>query len=115
MVRAVHGGAVVLQGEPPASDASLAEVRQFFTDHRTRFLVGDCLADLSFLLLLLPFVVGLRSLLGAAEGGPQIAARLVLVGGWQRSWSVARPPSFRAPWRWAPATPNSRTPPCCWR
>jgi len=36
---------------------------------------------LAFLLLFLPFVVGLRSLLGAAEGGPQIASRLMLVGG----------------------------------
>jgi hypothetical protein len=74
-------GAIVLQGEPPAYDASLAEVRQFFTDHGTRFLVGDYLAGLAFLLLFLPFVVGFRSLLGAAEGGPQIASRLVLVGG----------------------------------
>ena len=74
-------GAGVLQGEPPAYDASLAEVRQFFTDNHTRFLLGDYLAGLAFLLLFLPFVVGFRSLLGTAEGGPQIASRLVLVGG----------------------------------
>jgi hypothetical protein len=74
-------GAIILQGEPPAYDASVAEVRQFFTDNGTQFLVGDYLAGLAFLLLFLPFVVGLRSLLGAAEGGPQIASRLVLVGG----------------------------------
>jgi hypothetical protein len=74
-------GAIVLQGEPPAYDASLAEVRQFFTDHGTRFLVGDYIAGLGFLLLFLPFVVGLRSLLGTVEGGPQIGSRLVLVGG----------------------------------
>jgi hypothetical protein len=74
-------GAIVLQGEPPASNASLAEVRQFFTDNHTRFLVGDYLAGLAFLLLFLPFVVGFRSLLGTAQGGPQLAARLVLVGG----------------------------------
>ncbi len=74
-------GAIVLQGEPPAYDASLAEVRQFFSDNSTRFLIGDYLAGLAFLLLFLPFVVGLRSLLGAAEGGPQIASRLMLVGG----------------------------------
>jgi hypothetical protein len=74
-------GAIVLQGEPPAYNASLAEVRQFFTDNSTRFLIGDYLAGLAFLLLFLPFVVGFRSLLGAAEGGPQIASRLVLVGG----------------------------------
>jgi hypothetical protein len=65
----------------PAYDASLAEVRQFFTDHGTRFLVGDYIAGLGFLLFFLPFVVGLRSLLGAVEGGPQIGSRLVLVGG----------------------------------
>jgi len=74
-------GAIVLQGEPPAYDASVADVRQFFTDNGTRFLVGDYLAGLAFLLLFLPFVVGFRSLLGTAEGGPQIASRLVLVGG----------------------------------
>jgi hypothetical protein len=74
-------GAVILQGEPPAANAPTAEVRQFFTDHRTRFLLGDYLADLAFVLLFLPFVVGLRSLLGSAEGGPQLASRLVLVGG----------------------------------
>jgi hypothetical protein len=74
-------GAIVLQGEPPAYDASLTDVRQFFTDNGTRFLVGDYLAGLAFLLLFLPFVVGFRSLLGAAEGGPQIGSRLVLVGG----------------------------------
>lgn len=68
-------GAVVLQGEPPAYDASLAEVRRFFTDNHTRFLVGDYLAGLAFLLLFLPFVVGLRSLLGTAEGGPPRQAR----------------------------------------
>jgi hypothetical protein len=32
-------------------------------------------------LCLLPFVVGLRSVLGEAEGGAQIGSRLVLVGG----------------------------------
>jgi hypothetical protein len=74
-------GAIILQGEPPAYNAPLAEVRQFFTDNSTRFLIGDYLAGLAFLLLFLPFAVGFRSLLGAAEGEPQIASRLVLVGG----------------------------------
>jgi hypothetical protein len=74
-------GAIILQGEPPAYDTSLAEVRRFFTDHHTHFLVGDYLAGLAFVLLFLPFVAGFRSLLGAAEGPPQIASPLVLVGG----------------------------------
>src|SRR6266545_3849154 len=74
-------GAIILQREPPAYDASLAEVRQFFADNHTRFLIGDYLAGLAFLLLFLPFAAGFRSLLGRAEGEPQIASRLVLVGG----------------------------------
>jgi hypothetical protein len=74
-------GVIILQGEPPAYDASLTEVRQFFTDNHTRFLIGDYLAGVAFLLLFLPFAAGFRSLLGTAEGEPQIAARLVLVGG----------------------------------
>lgn len=34
----------------------------------------------AFLLLFLPFAVGFRSMLGAAEGEPQLGSRLVLVG-----------------------------------
>jgi hypothetical protein len=105
-------GAIVLQGEPPASNASLAEVRQFFTDNHTRFLVGDYLAGLAFLLLFLPFVVGFRSLLGTAQGGPQLAARLVLVGGLATVLVGDTATVFRTPSRLAPPIPSSRTPPC---
>jgi hypothetical protein len=71
-------GAVVLQGEPPASNASLAEVRQFFTDHRTRFQVGDYLADLAFLLLFLPFVVASE----ACSARPKAVPRSPLAWCW---------------------------------
>jgi Domain of unknown function (DUF4386) len=74
-------GGIALQGQPPAYDAPIAEVRDFFADHGDRYLWGDYIAGLAFVLCLLPFVVGLRSVLGRAEGGPQIASRLVLVGG----------------------------------
>jgi hypothetical protein len=74
-------GGIALQGEPLAYDAPVSEARDFFAAHTDRYLWGDYIAGLGFVLCLLPFVVGLRSLLGAAEGGPQIASRLVLVGG----------------------------------
>jgi hypothetical protein len=74
-------GGIALQGQPPAYDAPINEVRDFFVTHGDRYLWGDYIAGLAFVLCLLPFVVGLRSVLGAAEGGPQIASRLVLVGG----------------------------------
>lgn len=73
-------GGIVLQGEPLPYDTPIGEARDFFADHGSRYLWGDYIAGLAFVLCLLPFAVGLRSVLGAAEGGAQIASRLVLVG-----------------------------------
>jgi hypothetical protein len=74
-------GGIALQGQPPAYDAPIGETRDFFAAHGDRYLWGDYVAGLAFILCLLPFVVGLRSVLVAAEAAPQIASRLVLVGG----------------------------------
>jgi hypothetical protein len=74
-------GGIALQGQPPAYDAPIGETRDFFVAHGDRYLWGDYIAGLAFVLCLLPFAVGLRSVLGAAEGPSQIASRLVLVGG----------------------------------
>jgi hypothetical protein len=74
-------GGIALQGLPPAYDAPIGQTRAFFAAHADRYLWGDYIAGLAFILCLLPFVVGLRSVLGAAERAPQIASRLVLVGG----------------------------------
>jgi hypothetical protein len=74
-------GGIALQGQPPAYDAPIGETRDFFGAHGGRYLWGDYIAGLAFDLCLLPYVVGLRSVLGAAEGGPQIGSRLVLLGG----------------------------------
>jgi hypothetical protein len=73
-------GGIALQGQPPAYDAPIGETREFFAAHGDRYLWGDYIAGLAFIMCLLPFAVGLRAVLGAAEGPPQIASRLVLVG-----------------------------------
>lgn len=73
-------GGIVLQGEPLPYDTPIGEARDFFAAHGSRYLWGDYIAGLAFVLCLLPFAVGLRSVLGPAEGGAQIASRLVLVG-----------------------------------
>jgi hypothetical protein len=74
-------GAIVLQGEPPAYDQPLADARAFFIDGAKQYLIGDYIAGIAFFLCFLPFIVGLQRLLGQAEGEPQIASLLVLVGG----------------------------------
>lgn len=74
-------GGVVLQGEPPAFDTPIAEIREFFAGNGTQYLLGDYLLGLAFWFGFLPFTVCLGTLLGRAEGGPQIASRLVLAGG----------------------------------
>jgi hypothetical protein len=74
-------GGIALQGQPPAYDASIDEMRDFFATHGDRYLWGDYIAGFAFVLCLLPFVVGLSSVLAAVEGAPRIASRLVLVGG----------------------------------
>jgi len=74
-------GAIVLQGEPPPFNQPAAEARGFFAARGGRYLVGDYLAGLAFIFGFLPFVVGLRSLLGRAEGGLQVGSRLLLVAG----------------------------------
>jgi hypothetical protein len=68
-------------GASSAVQETIGETRDFFAAHGDRYLWGDYIAGLAFILCLLPFAVGLRSVLGAAEGPPQIASRLVLVGG----------------------------------
>ena len=73
--------AIILQGEPPPFDQPAAEARGFFAARGGRYLVGDYLAGLAFIFGFLPFVVGLRSLLGRAEGGLQVGSRLLLIAG----------------------------------
>jgi hypothetical protein len=82
-------GTAALQGEPPAGDAAVAEVRAFFQDHGARYLAGDFIVGCAFVLLLIPFVAALPRALGvtgrAAGCWPTLAlggvVALVTVGG----------------------------------
>ena len=62
-------------------DDPIEEIRTYFTDDSTQYLVGDYLIGLGFVLLLLPFVVILRGLLGLVEGGVNIWSSLAFTGG----------------------------------
>jgi hypothetical protein len=73
-------GGIVLQGEPPAYDAPISEIRDFFNDNGQQYLLGDYIADLAFVLLFLPFAAVLRGLLGDAEGGQETESRLAFAG-----------------------------------
>ena len=70
-----------VQGDTPVFDDPIEEIRSFYTDDATRYLVGDFLIGVSFVLLFLPFLVILRRILGWVEGGPNILSWLVLIGG----------------------------------
>jgi hypothetical protein len=70
-----------VQGEEPALHAPIEEIREFYTDHGDRYLVGGYLFGLGLVLLFLPFVTSLSALLGRVEGAPAVCSRLVLVGG----------------------------------
>ena len=62
-------------------DDPIEEIRTYFTDDSTQYLVGDHLIGLGFVLLFLPFVVILRGLLGLVEGGVNIWSSLAFTGG----------------------------------
>ena len=74
-------GAFVVQTEPPAFDDSMADIREYFGDDDTRYLVGDYLIGLGFVLLFLPFLLTLRGVLGWAEGGANIWSWVAFAGG----------------------------------
>ena len=74
-------GAIILQGEPPMRDDSIQEIRKYFQDDGQKYLVGDYLTGIAFVLLFLPYVVTLRWVLGSGEGWPPIWSWLTVIGG----------------------------------
>lgn len=74
-------GGIIIQGEPPAYDQPVATIRDFFIARSDRYLLGDYISGLAFILAFLPFIVGLARLLNLAEREPRIASTIVLAGG----------------------------------
>ncbi|MDO8611905.1 MAG: hypothetical protein Q7R32_03660 [Dehalococcoidia bacterium] len=72
---------IVVQGEVPAFDKPVDEIRDWFTDNGEQYLVGDYMVGLAFMLFFLPFLASLRGLLAAAEGGPAVWSRVAFAGG----------------------------------
>lgn len=56
-------------------------IRDYFTDDGDQYLIGDFVIGIGFTFFFLPFLVNLRSLLGWAEGGPNIWSWVTLLGG----------------------------------
>jgi hypothetical protein len=73
-------GAAVLQGEPPAYDAAIPEIRVFFAEHGGRYLVGDVVAGAGFVLLLVPFAITLPGALGVPDRTAALWGRLSAAG-----------------------------------
>jgi hypothetical protein len=80
LVLAIVGGAI--QGTTPTyPDDSVEEIRAYWVDDGENFLIGDYIVGLGFILFYFPFISALRSLLGIAEGAPQMWSRIVFAGG----------------------------------
>ena len=70
-----------LLGETPVYDDPISEIRSFFTNDETRFLVGNYLIGIALVFLFFPFLLILRGLLGWVEGGTNLFSWTVLAGG----------------------------------
>jgi hypothetical protein len=74
-------GGIILQGQPPPYDEPINEARQFFANAADRYLWGDYIAGIAFILCFLPYLVGLHRVLSGAEPEPRMGSQLLLVGG----------------------------------
>ena len=72
---------LIVQGSTPSVDDPVTKVKDYFLDHRDRWLVGDYLIGLAFLLFFLPFLSCLRGLLARAEGDEAVWSRVVFAAG----------------------------------
>jgi hypothetical protein len=70
-----------IQGETPFHNDPLDEVRAFWEEDGETYLLGDYLLGLASFLGLLPFFVGIGSLLRRAEGEPALWSRVGFYSG----------------------------------
>jgi hypothetical protein len=74
-------GAFVLQGETPSRSDSIESIRAYFVDDGTKYLVGDFLIGVGFIIFYVPFVIAFRWFIGSAEGQPPIWSWMAFTGG----------------------------------
>jgi hypothetical protein len=73
-------GAIV-GGAPPDYTDSAEEIRDWFGKNGGRYLFGDHITGVAFVLFFLPFLSSLRGVLGLAEGGSGMWSRVAFAGG----------------------------------
>ncbi|MPZ23482.1 MAG: hypothetical protein GEU28_08040 [Dehalococcoidia bacterium] len=73
--------AFILQGDSPSRDDSIEEIRQYFTEDDSVYLLGDYLLAFAFGLFFLVYLVILRRVLSAIDGWPAILATVALFAG----------------------------------
>ena len=66
--------------DTPNYDDSIADIRKFFTEDSGKYLVGDFLGGVAFVLFFVSFAVGLRGVLGAGDQSGGMWARASLAG-----------------------------------
>lgn len=71
----------ILQIDGPMVDDPAAEIKQYFIDDGTKYLLGDILIGIGFVFFFLTYVWALSAFMGAAEPAGQNWARLILVYG----------------------------------
>ena len=72
---------IVLQFDMPKADAPGAEIKQYFVDDGTKYMIADFIVGLGFVFFFLPFLWALSAYLGSGEPVGQTWSRLILVYG----------------------------------
>jgi hypothetical protein len=65
-------GGPILQGDFPMRGDGVETIRQYWVDEADNYLIGDYILNIAFVIFFLPYVIGLRWVLGSAEGSPPI-------------------------------------------
>lgn len=74
-------GGFILQADTPMRGDDIDDIRQYFLDDGTKYLVGDFVLGVAFIIFYLPYVIAFRWFLGSAEGSPPIWSWFAFSGG----------------------------------
>ena len=87
-----------LQNDVPGHDKPVSEISKWFVDNGKRYIIGDYLIGLGFIIFFLPFLGALRTTLAKADPEGIGWARNAYAGGftapdpgWRREHSPGRP------------------------